>query len=489
MFALGIELLMGRAIITRWDNREEPEWPPHPDRVFMALVAAWGETGEDPLQRAALEWLESLGPPSLAVPLEVSVRTPFTSYVPVNDESSPMGKKGSFGSMGSLPLGRNRQPRQFPGIVPLSESTQFCLMWDVDLPTNLRAGLAQVCEFVTYLGHSATPVRVGIDDTPHEPTLVPSDTAATHQLRVFNSGRTAYLKNRYDLGLRPQPAMWQGYAAPKPQREVPIFAGSFDPGLFVLRQVDGRRYGLESCGIIADAIRQELMKRFDPDPLNSPEWISGHAADGSPSKQPRPAYLPLGFVDFEHADGHLLGIAIVVPTEFEHTERLFELLTKHEVEEQRGVPLLAMTVKNPQLENRVIGELVLELDERPEGRRPFNLKSFTWTHAAEVWRTVTPIMLPQFPRRGLTAEEVVANACLDSGFPEPSHVRVSFAPLLLGVPHSRSFHVKPRHGRPPRPLIHAEITFPVPVSGPVLIGAGRYAGYGACRPDLKEKHS
>jgi CRISPR-associated protein Csb2 len=40
MFALGAELLMGRAIITRWDNREEPEWPPHPDRVFMALVAA-----------------------------------------------------------------------------------------------------------------------------------------------------------------------------------------------------------------------------------------------------------------------------------------------------------------------------------------------------------------------------------------------------------------------------------------------------------------
>ena len=46
MFALGIELLMRRAMMTRWGNREEPEWPPHPDRVFMALVAAWGEAGE-----------------------------------------------------------------------------------------------------------------------------------------------------------------------------------------------------------------------------------------------------------------------------------------------------------------------------------------------------------------------------------------------------------------------------------------------------------
>lgn len=97
MFALGIELLMRRAIISRWDNREEPEWPPHPDRVFMALVAAWGETGEDTAHREALEWLERLGPPSLAIPLEVSERTKFTSYVPVNDDSSPCGKKGRSG--------------------------------------------------------------------------------------------------------------------------------------------------------------------------------------------------------------------------------------------------------------------------------------------------------------------------------------------------------------------------------------------------------
>ena len=66
--------------------------------------------------------------------------------------------------------------------------------------------------------------------------------------------------------------------------------------------------------------------------------------------------------------------------------------------------------------------------------------------------------------------------------PSPVAVRVSFAPLMRGVPHSRAFHVKPRQGRPPRPLTHAEIEFPVPVRGPVLIGAGRYSGYGACRP-------
>ena len=111
MLSFGVELLMRRAVITRWDNRAETEWPPHPDRLFMALVAAWGDTGEDPAHRKALEWLEGLSAPALAVPLEVSERTPFTCYVPVNDDSSPVGKKGSYGAMGSIPIGRNRQPR------------------------------------------------------------------------------------------------------------------------------------------------------------------------------------------------------------------------------------------------------------------------------------------------------------------------------------------------------------------------------------------
>ena len=173
MFAIGIELLMRRAIITRWESREamgqprEPEWPPHPDRVFMALVAGWGEAGEDADQREALEWLETLEAPSLAVPLEQSERTSFTSYVPVNDDGNPMGKKGAFGPMGSLPIGRNRQPRQFPAVVPVSPT--FFLIWEGDVPVNLRPALEKVCGLVTYLGHSASPVRVWIEDQPPKP--------------------------------------------------------------------------------------------------------------------------------------------------------------------------------------------------------------------------------------------------------------------------------------------------------------------------------
>jgi CRISPR-associated protein Csb2 len=483
MFALGIELLMRRAIITRWDNREEPEWPPHPDRVFSALVAAWGESGEDPDQRGVLEWLEGVGAPAIAAPLETSSRTSFTSYVPVNDDSNPIGKKGPYGAIGSLPIGRNRQPRQFPAVVP--ESPTFFLLWEVEIPEELRPALERLCESVTYLGHSASPVRAWVEHDPPGPDLVPDEARATARLRTFGPGRTAYLKNRFDAGLRPQPLRWQGYAPSQAGKNDAVHDGPFDPGLFVMRQAGGRRFGLESCGIVAQAIRRELKDRHGP---NAPEWVVGHAHDGTSTKQARPAYVPLGFVDHEHADGHLLGIALVVPRDFDQTDELFELLGKHDGSgTERGMPYLCLVVNNPQLEGRQVGELSLELDVRPDSQRPVAIKSLTWTQPARVWKTVTPLILQQVPSPGLSREKLVSQACIDAGYPQPVAVRVSLAPLISGVPHSRDFELKGPQRRPPRPLTHAEVEFPVRVRGPVLIGAGRCAGYGAFRPSSKEE--
>ena len=512
MFALGVELLMGRALITSWDNREVPEWPPHPDRVFMALVAAWGESGADPAQRDVLEWLERLDPPALWVPRAVSVREPFTSFVPVNDteikEMKPekerkakshtkvVSKDKAKGKIPKtweeryyapsrleaayqlLPQNRNRQPRSFPAVVP--ESPTHFLIFDSDVPANLRPALEAVCAQVTYLGHSATPVRVGLHDDPPPANLVPTTRQATQQLRVFGAGRLESLASRYAAGLRPQPSRWQGYAAPATPEGVEFVDGPFDAGLFVFRHAGGRRFGLESCGIIADALRRALMERHGPNP---PEWLSGHVADGAVSRQPRPAYLPLAFVGREHADGHLLGIALAVPDTFDQVEQLFALLTKHDHPDYAGLPYLALVVKHG---DAVVGDLVLDFDDRPERSRPHTLQDRNWIAPARQWTTVTPAVLPQFPRRGLSAEDVVAAACVQAGYPEPSEVRVGLAPFLAGVPHSRAFHVKPREGRPPRPLTHAQLTFPVAVRGPVIVGAGRYAGYGVCRPQPEQ---
>jgi CRISPR-associated protein Csb2 len=488
MFALGVELLMRRAIMARWDSREDPEWPPHPDRVFMALVAAWGENGEDAAVLAALEWLEKLCEqsfPALRVPEKASFRTQFTSYVPVNDTASPISKKGKPEiQLGSLPFGRGRNGRSFPVVAPTEHS--FFLRWEVDLPGDMRPVLDALCAQVTYLGHSATPVRMWIE-TDHEkstPNLFPTEGTAPYRLRVFGPGRTRYLKERFERCLRPLPALWTGYAPKTSKHQVGTVDGPFDPGLIVFRQIGGRQFALESCGMIADTIRNTLMNRHGANP---PEWLSGHASDGAPSKMPRPACLPLAFVGREHSDGHLLGMAIALPAEFpgEDGEALFGLLARHEEPEEiigQGTGFLRLRVQTPELDS-LVGEMQLELDERPSRQRAVTLRPSTWTGPAALWKTVSPVVLPQFPRRKLKAEEVIARACEQAGYPTPHKVYASSAPTLVGVPHSRSFHVKRRKGgHPPRPLIHAIIQFPRPVRGPVLIGAGLYAGFGVCKP-------
>jgi CRISPR-associated protein Csb2 len=493
MFALGVELLMGRAVMARWDSREEPEWPPHPDRVFMALVAAWGENGESAQGRSSLEWLESLPAPALRVPEGASYRTRFTSYVPVNDSSSPISKKDKPETpLGSLPFGRGRNARYFPAVAPTDPT--FFLRWDVDIPDNLRPALEAVCGQVTYLGHSASPVRIWVerDESRTEPNLFPTDENAKHRLRVFGLGRTAYLLNRFAAGLRPLPALWSGYG---PQTQVPpeqVIDGPFDPGLVVFRQIGGRKMSLESCGMIAEAIRNTLMSRFGEDP---PEWLSGHAPDGARSQQHRPAYVPLGFVGREHADGHLLGVAIALPAGFSQDalDTLFGLLAKHgePVDDVAavGMAFLRLRIHNPILD-RFVGEMNLELDERPPRQQPVTLRPDTWIGPADLWATVSPVVLPQFPRRRLTPEDVIVQACEDAGFPRPINVRVSAAPSLTGVPHARSFFARTRrNGQPPRPITHAVIQFAQPVRGPVLIGAGRYMGFGACRPVRDEEEA
>ena len=81
--------------MTDASSREKAEWPPHPARVFMALVAAHCESKPLPedgheaesawaRERAALEWLEGQGAPQMSWP-EASPRDVVKVYVPVND--------------------------------------------------------------------------------------------------------------------------------------------------------------------------------------------------------------------------------------------------------------------------------------------------------------------------------------------------------------------------------------------------------------------
>src|SRR5207249_838766 len=159
----------------------------------------------------------------------------------------------------------------------------------------------------------------------------------------------------------------------------------FDADIVILRYLDGPSLGLETTLQLTEALRGAVMAAC-PQPI--PEWISGHKADGSRSEQPHLAFFPLAHVGHEHADGHLLGLAMALPREVTAVERgrcLRDLFYDAHGELREVSLTMGRT-----------GTWCVALEDRES--RPVALVPETWTAAlpqspAKRWATVTPIVL------------------------------------------------------------------------------------------------
>jgi CRISPR-associated protein Csb2 len=191
---LGVRYLTGYAVATDPSTREAAEWPPHPGRVFMALAAAHFETGEDPAERAVLEWLESLDRPALRAS-DASPRMPVTHFVPVNDTAGP-----SKASLQSVPaLARDRAGRTFPRVWP-HDDTVYLIWRDTALEAPHRHALERLCAKVVRVGHSSSLVQMWCGETSDcvATTLEPADRSADLQMRVITPGTLEYLRRQYN---------------------------------------------------------------------------------------------------------------------------------------------------------------------------------------------------------------------------------------------------------------------------------------------------
>ncbi|MCS6945970.1 MAG: type I-U CRISPR-associated protein Csb2 [Sutterellaceae bacterium] len=519
-FAIGIRYLNGWAMAAVDGAKKEiPEWPPHPDRIFMALAAAWFETGQDPAEGEALRWLESLPPPLISASdaahrVASKSDQPPLSYVPVNDvrlgrvpATSELDKLTAAG-LSLLPEQRPRQPRRFPVAIPRRE-TVFMIWPGVD-PGVHHQPLTALAIKVTHVGHSASFVQLWLEDEPPAPNWVPVHGLARHRLRIFGPGRLAELEARanYDAiyayadllqqieaakgkekkslqaalkkrfgerrpeSRRPEPGLWQGYDSPRQAAPAGAPHTVFAPN-FVVLALSGRRLSLPATLRVMEALRAAVQSAC-PQPV--PEWVSGHAADGSPSVLPHLALVPLPFVGAEHADGRLLGAALVIPRRVESQEaaRCLEPLLR----EPSGAPRIIKLYEAKWLECQA----VLELRESP----PSTLRPEVWTQPAREWASVTPVALDRHfdgPSKWERAAESLKDACERIGLPRPQTALVHGVSLLVGVPHAREF---PRLTRKSDggliSHVHAYLSFDQPVAGPIVIGAGRYRGYGFFRP-------
>jgi CRISPR-associated protein Csb2 len=125
-------------------------------------------------------------------------------------------------------------------------------------------------------------------------------------------------------------------------------------------------------------------------------------------------------------------------------------------------------------------------------QRPLvNLLPETWTrypHGATHWATVTPIAFDQHAKakdKGVYQTEIAATirlACQRACLCEPREVIVTAVSAHLGAPAAHLFPRLLRKDGSQRRHSHAILIFAEPVCGPMLLGAGRYRGYGLCRP-------
>ncbi len=477
MFALAVHYLTGRAVCKRYGSQDDPEWPPEPARLFCALVAALHAGGNRQDERAALKWLEEQEPPSLSFSDWVE-RAPYVSYVPANDPSAPRKVPRRLikrDDLAILPEYRNRNGRTFPSLTPDQPDVHF--IWQTAEPTfETTQTIQRLAGRLAYLGHSSSLVSVSIAEKPPPPRITASSEGAWGTLRavragyleelehIFDSHAAALLSTKGAAPRLPLPTSFQRYSEMNTYSEQKQFVRGIFQELHVFRLPGACPLSLTVTMRVTDALRKAAMEKSVPHPI---EELSGHGADGNPSQAPHVAFVPLADVGHPHADGHLLGLAAALPRGLDGGARDNVLLAISRVERltlgKAGAwPITAMSA----------------------GAVPKGLGIMTWSRASRRWATVTPLVLDRFPKRlyGEEAEEIVSQACVHGGFPKPTEILITPAAPFVGVPLSRDFPPLVNPGKPKRFHTHVILCFEAPVRGPMLLGAGRYKGYGLCRP-------
>jgi CRISPR-associated protein Csb2 len=532
----------------------------------MALAAAWFESepaadedrDEYEAEGKALRWLESLADPELIVAKDTCERSDVEVFVPVNDKSDP-----SPMTLQSAPtLTRDRKGRTFPRMW-VGDDPCF-LRWENprDMDEHVDA-LDRLCQKVTRIGHSSSLVSMWVSDESesddkHE-HLVPTESMADWQARTPSTGFLNLLIERFGEGprlrhaelserikelkfekkntkgkgvkevkaaidlqiaemesqlaevvfrdpIRPTAGHWTGYGRQVEVRHTKTVHTGFDTDLLVLvAGKDNPRMSAASSLLATQLLRKAVIKHC-PEPV--PAWVNGHAAEGTPLQTQcgHMACIPLPFVGHEHADGHLLGLAIVFPRAVSRRER-GEALGKLLVDKHRNTRLVELT----------LGRLgVWKLEKRDWRESRDALRPERWAahpDGRRVWASVTPVVLDRFPKSDRLKERaawttevasIVAQSCKNIGLPEPVKVDIDTTSWHRGSPRAigkrrplrgqtslggndaalgDGFPFYPsKQGNSPRPQVHAWLEFDEEVIGPVLIGAGRYLGYGLCLP-------
>src|SRR3954471_1636922 len=470
-FALRIEYLTGTAVSTLPTDRRQPEWPPHPFRLMAALIASLYGTDLGEGGRACLQALEALPPPSIKVAVNAGRRALATTYVPTNDGTA---------ADGLLPSVRFRAARHFPAAIP-ADPVVYMIWDDIDgrFSPHLPM-LARLAVEVPYLGHSSSLVGVSLSLAPPAPNLEPAEDGP-FLLRVPTVGTLANLEAAHahsmatGRGPRTLPAMWSGYrhvAGDTALDANGAAQAAARGGWIVFRRTSRSPPPLAHAAVLTTAVRGALMGRADQPVARI---ISGHEPDGTQAQREHISVVPMANVGNQHGDGDIKGFAVMIPPGATRDER--EAV-------HRAIRRVGVEGSVDELSSIVMGHVGAWTVARQAAPSLTSLQPAHWAQTARRWVSVTPYVFEIVPsdRPGRDVPGIVARSCRRIGLPEPSSVTLTRTTPLRGVPHVRDFIIRRPSDRTPKLITHLDIEFPAPVTGPVLIGSGRFQGLGLFLP-------
>src|SRR5690625_295913 len=490
------------------------DWPPAPARLFQALVAAAARPGLDDAKRGALTWLEQRPAPIIAGPTAVRGQPNFRLFVPNNDLDAKGGDIRRIAEIRSAT--KHIRPRLFDAAVPL------LYLWHFDGDENHAKYICEISDGLYQLGSGvdmAWAVGEVLDEAKAEKLLCdhpgvvyrPSSGGRGLELACPESGSLASLETRHKASAQRFTHVngkTRFANAPRPRFTSVVYNSPATHLLFDLRRTTApgspfAPWPLARAAELVRIIRGEVdqhgrpqsgaaKKLWDalPDKHGEIErvFIGRNATEADKAQRIR--IIPLPSIGHPHADRGIRRVLVDVPPDCpiraDDIAWAFSGLpiASHGINTESG----EVTSDNYWMEELVSASdnAMLALYGVPEER------------AARLWRSVTPLALPEEAKRrridpGRLREKAkggkeradeqrracrtVLHALRHAGLRETViGLRVQREPFYGKGERAEAFAQGTRFSK--HQLWHVEIEFAEAVSGPLLLGNGRYGGLG-----------
>lgn len=467
---------------------DDDGWPPSPGRLFQALVAgaARGATlhAED---RRALEWLEGLDPPRIASPMVRRGRA-VRRFVPNNDLDSVGGDPARIGE---IRVGKQWRPCFVDPDVPVlfawcfesgaAEAERICAiatrLYQLGRGIDMAWASGEILDedeaeaaLASHPGVLRAPGGAGPTATPRPGTLASlaqKYQANRDKLTTVGTGRKSH-----QLFTQPPRASFAHTAYDAPARclhfELRTSARGFAP--HALATAAPLLTGLR------DAAAQRLQNALpDEDALLFERLIVGRGA-GPRDLAQRVRLVPIPSIGAEHTDPSIRRIMVEVPPEC--PIRIDDMAWAF-----AGLPAC-----DPQTGESWNGHLVSTEDARMAQR---------FARPAREFRSITPVALSGASRRRLESTDTksadersreeraaagrIVQALRHAGIAaKPSDIRVQCEPFHRRGVRAELFAAGSRFSK--HALWHVRLRLREMVSGPMVIGDGRFCGLGLMEP-------